>query len=97
MGAKIYHISYFLPSKTVTNQDLSVDFPDQNPEQIFKKTGVSKRTHTTPDVIGSDMAFLAAEKLFKESGKKKGEVGFLIFVSEGNELHSSSYWCYFTG
>jgi 3-oxoacyl-[acyl-carrier-protein] synthase III len=85
MEAKICHISYFLPSKIVTNQDLSVDFPEQTPEQIFKKTGVRKRTHTTPDVIGSDMAFLAAKKLFKESGKSIDDVGFLIFVSEGND------------
>jgi len=83
MGTKINHISYFLPSKTLSNEELSVEFSDHTPEQIFKKTGVKTRTHTTPDQIGSDMAFLAAEKLFLDSSLNKQDIGFLVYVTEG--------------
>lgn len=83
MGVKIGHISYFLPSIILSNKDLSIDFPDHTPEQIFKKTGVKRRTHTTLKLIGSDMAFNAGEKLFLDSGLKKKDVGFLVYVSEG--------------
>lgn len=85
MEAEILHISYYLPEKLVTNEHLSEDFPEFSPEKIFKKTGVRKRHHTNKDMIGSDMAMEAAEKLFKEFDREKSEIDFLIFVSEGND------------
>jgi 3-oxoacyl-[acyl-carrier-protein] synthase III len=83
MEASIKHITYYLPPKIISNKDLAIEFPEFTAEQIFKKTGVKKRTHTTSELIGSDMAFLAAEKLFSESSLNKENVDFLIYVTEG--------------
>jgi len=85
MGAKINHISYYLPSKVVTNEDLSLEFPEYTPEQIYKKTGVRIRTHTNPTQIGSDMAFQAFQNLLDETNLKKEEVDFLIYITEGQD------------
>lgn len=83
MGVKLSHIAYFLAQKMVTNEDLEKQFPEYSSEQIYKRTGINKRFHTTRDIIGSDLAFAAAEKLFSESGIDKNVVEFLIFVTEG--------------
>jgi 3-oxoacyl-[acyl-carrier-protein] synthase III len=83
MEASIKHITYYLPPKIISNKDLAKVFPEFTPAQIFKKTGVKKRTHTSVDCIGSDMAFHAAQKLFTESDIDKEDIDFLIYVTEG--------------
>lgn len=77
------HIVYHLPDKCITNVELAKQFSDYTPDQIFKRTGIKKRFHTTRDVIGSDLAFVAAEKLFSDADFEKDKVEFLIFVTEG--------------
>lgn len=83
MEAVIKHIAYYLPPKIISNSDLALEFPEFTANQIFKKTGVKTRTHTTSDCIGSDMAYHAAQKLFSESEIKKENIDFLIYVTEG--------------
>lgn len=83
MGSKIEHISYHLSSTEVSNEDLAKDFPLQTAEKITKNIGIKKRYMTTEDVIGSDLAFNAAQLFFKESKVKKEDVDFVLFCSEG--------------
>lgn len=86
MGVCIKYITTYLPPKLVSNEDLAEVFTELSPDAIFKKSGVRKRFRTTFDVIGSDMARLAAEKLFSKYNLEKSEIDFLIFVSEGNDF-----------
>lgn len=83
MAIEIKHIFYELSSQKVTNEDLCKQFPDQTPERIYKKTGINVRYNTTENIIGSDLAYKAAVKLFKETAIKKEDIEFVLFCTEG--------------
>lgn len=93
MKANIKAISYYLPEKILTNEDLSKEFPKLSAEDIFKRTGIRKR-HISPDLVfGSDLAFFAAEKLFIEHNLDKSKIDFLIFCTEGLDYKGPTTAC----
>lgn len=63
MAAFIKAISYYLPEKIVTNEDLVSDFPEWTVDKIIEKVGVRQR-HIAGDEKISDMAIRASENLF---------------------------------
>ena len=85
MGCQIKYINYHLSQKEVTNEMLVVEFPDFSSEKIFKNVGIKKRFVTTENVIGSDLAFNAAEEFFEETDVKKEEVEFILFCTGGSD------------
>lgn len=83
MGASIKAISYYLPEKVLTNEELSRIFPEYSPEEIFKRTGIKERRIAPHDEIPSDAAIIAAEKFFEEHPSyKKEDIDFLLFTTE---------------
>lgn len=85
IGSEIKHISYSLSSNKITNDDLLKDFPELTRNDIFKKTGINTRYNTPENILGSDLAFEAAEKLFLETTFSKSDVEFVIFCSGGHD------------
>jgi 3-oxoacyl-[acyl-carrier-protein] synthase-3 len=83
LGASIKAISYYLPGKALTNEELSAIFPEYSPEEIFKRTGIRKRYIAPGDEIPSHSAVIAAEQFFTEHPEhKKEDIDFLIFTTE---------------
>lgn len=83
MGASIKAISYYLPEKILTNEELSVVFPEYTPEEIFRRTGIKERRIAADNEIPSDSAVMATEKFFTEHPHyKKEDIDFLIFTTE---------------
>lgn len=82
LGAYIKAVSYYMPEKVLTNEELSVIFPEFNTDEIFRRSGVKKRHISAEGELASDMAVVAAEKLFTESGIQKSEIGFTLFCAE---------------
>jgi 3-oxoacyl-[acyl-carrier-protein] synthase-3 len=81
VGAYIKAISYYLPEKVLTNEELSSHFPQYSAEEIYKRTGIKERHISEADELPSDMAVKAAEKLFSEHNIKRQEIDFLIFCT----------------
>lgn len=81
MSLKINNISIYFPKEQLTNQALSEMF-NVNSEKIFKSTGIENRFIAADDECASDMAFQAAEKLFKEHEIDRNGIDFMIFCSE---------------
>jgi 3-oxoacyl-[acyl-carrier-protein] synthase-3 len=85
----IRHISYYLPERTLTNAELSKQFPTITEEEIYKRTGVKTRhialneQDRSLDKSGSDLAYLCALKLFKEHDVAASSIDFLLFCTEG--------------
>lgn len=83
MGACIKAISYYLPEKKLTNEELAELFPEYTPEEIFKRTGIRERRIAASDEIPSESAVIAADKFFKEHPEcKKEDIDFLLFTTE---------------
>ena len=43
MGVSIKAISYYLPERVVTNEDLVKEFPEWDVEKVYSKVGVRER------------------------------------------------------
>src|SRR6478609_6568835 len=76
----IEKIRTFFPDKKLTNEELCTLFPEWTPDKIFQKTGISSRFIAGPEQTAGDLAFGAAEELFKETDRSK--VDFLILCTQ---------------
>lgn len=82
MEAFIKAISYYLPEKVVTNDDLVREFPEWTVDKIAGKVGVSERHIAAIGETAGDMAGKAAQMLFQEYEIDKNVVDFLILCTQ---------------
>lgn len=80
--AYIHSISYYLPKKELSNQNLSNQFPEWNVEKISSKTGISKRYIAAKDEFASDMAVKASRLLFEKEKIDINKIDFLIYCTQ---------------
>lgn len=93
MKAFIKAISYYLPEKTITNQDLINDFPEWTVEKIAGKVGVSERHVAAKDETAADLGVKAAEKFFKEHEIDKQEIDFLLVCTQSPDYFLPTSAC----
>ncbi|MGI6774342.1 3-oxoacyl-ACP synthase III family protein [Acetomicrobium sp.] len=90
---QITHISYFLPEKTLTNDDLAIEYESNwNSKKIYKKTGIKSR-HIAATETTSQLAVRAAEKLFSESGFPKDKIDFLLLCTQSPDYFLPTTAC----
>ena len=82
MNTSISHIEYFLPPNKLTNRQLAEEF-GKSEEEILKSTGVKTRSIRDQKQIGSDLGFLAAEKLLTKFPDLINRIDLLLFCTEG--------------
>ncbi|MBQ2993018.1 MAG: ketoacyl-ACP synthase III [Alistipes sp.] len=81
--AYIKAISYYLPSRVVSNEELVAEFPEWTVDKIASKVGVDERHVAASDETATDMAIKAAEKLFEgRSDIQKESVDFVILCTQ---------------
>jgi 3-oxoacyl-[acyl-carrier-protein] synthase III len=93
MGSYIKCISYYLPEKVLTNDELRSSFPDSNIDELYRSAGVFKRHIIGKNEIPSDMAVKAAEKLFEEYDIDRNEIDFILFCTISNDYIAPTTAC----
>lgn len=93
MNAYIKSISYYLPEKIVTNDELVKDFPEWNAEKVSSKTGIMQRHVAAPDETAGDMAVLAANQLFEEYQISPKEIDFLLLCTQSPDYFLPTTAC----
>ena len=93
MKAYIKAISYYLPERIVTNEDLVKEFPEWSVDKIAKKIGVYERHVAAEDETAGDMGIRAAEKLFDEHGIDKSCIDFVLLCSQSPDFFLPSTAC----
>lgn len=93
MEAYIKAISYYLPKKVVTNEQLVEEFPEWSVEKIAKKVGINERHIAAEDETAGDMAFKAAEKLIAENGIDKSIIDFVLLCTQSPDYFLPSTSC----
>lgn len=93
MNAYIKSISYYLPEKIVTNDELVKDFPEWNAEKVSSKTGIMQRHVAAPDETAGDMAVLAANQLFEEYQISPNEIDFLLLCTQSPDYFLPTTAC----
>jgi len=80
--AAIQAINYYLPEKTLTNEELAKVFPEWPAEQIYQKTGIRNRHIAADDETASDLAFYAAQNLFNQSNYAAENIDMVILCTQ---------------
>lgn len=93
MKAYIKGISYYLPEQTLTNEDLTKEFPEWNVEKVYSKVGVRERHISAPDETAGDMAEKAARKLFAEYAVSPSEIDFILLCTQSPDNFLPSTAC----
>lgn len=77
------NISYYLPDKILSNEDLYKEFSNYEPSQIESKIGIRNRHIVSENETALDLAFNACEKVLKEYDRSK--IDFLILCTQSPE------------
>ena len=94
MQAYIKAITYVLPDKEVTNEDLVAEFPEWSVEKIADKVGINKRYIAAANETSADLAVKAAERLFAENSDLKREtIDFVLFCTQSPDYFLPTSAC----
>ena len=93
MKPYIKAISYYLPEKFFTNEDLVQEFPEWTVEKIAGKVGVNKRHVVAEDETALDLAEAAANKLFGEHKIDKNDIDFVLLCTQSPDYFLPTSAC----
>ena len=92
--AYIKHISYFLPQKVLSNEEIVAQFPEWTVDKIADKVGVISRRVAAIDETALDLAVNAAEKLFSENHDiSRNEIDYVLFCTQSPDYHLPTSAC----
>lgn len=91
--AYIKGISYYLPERVVTNEELVKEFPEWSVDKVAKKVGVNSRHLAAKDETAGDLAEKAAIKLFVEYQINPSEIDFVILCTQSPDYFLPSTAC----
>ena len=91
--AYIKALSYYLPIKILTNEELVKDFPEWSVEKVAQKVGVNTRHIAGEKETACDMAEKAARKLFKEYNINPETVDFILLCTQSPDYFLPSTAC----
>ncbi|MCC8424865.1 3-oxoacyl-ACP synthase III family protein [Mucilaginibacter sp. UR6-11] len=91
MGSKITAIEYCFPEKELTNDDLSIEFPDYDFSKVEKKIGVKVRYIAGQNETALDLAIRASLKLLEKIDKS--EIDFILYCTQSPEYKLPTTAC----
>lgn len=91
--AYIKGISYYLPEKVVTNEELVAEFPEWSVDKVAAKVGVDSRHVAGENETAGDMAEKAARKLFEEYNIDPKTIDFLLLCTQSFDHFLPSTAC----
>ena len=91
--AYIKGISYYLPERVVTNEELVKKFPEWSVDKVAAKVGVNSRHLAAADETAGDMAEKAARRLFEEYNLKPKDIDFLLLCTQSSDHFLPSTAC----
>lgn len=92
--AFIKAISYYLPEKIVTNEQLVEEFPEWTVEKIADKVGVNQRHVASKYETATDLAIKAGEKLFSEKPEiRRTDIDFVLLCTQSPDYFLPSSSC----
>ncbi len=93
MDTYIKAISYYLPDKVLTNEELVQEFPEWTVEKVATKVGVNQRHISAESETAVDMAVKAGQKFFEENNIDKSQIDFLLFCTQSPDYFLPSSAC----
>lgn len=91
--AYISAIAYHLPSAELTNEQLSAAFPEWSVDKIMNKVGISARRVVAENEFSSDLAVVAAQRLFMENNIDPAHIEYLIVCTQSPDYFLPTTAC----
>ena len=91
--AYIKVVDYYLPENILTNEQIAQRFPEWSAEKVASKVGITERHISGENETAADMAFQAAEKLFKANVGVREQIDFLLLCSQSVDYKLPSSSC----
>lgn len=91
--AYIKAISYYLPEKVVTNEELLKEFPEWSVDKVAAKVGVYSRRLAAENETAGDMAEKAARNLFDEYNIEPKDIDFVMLCTQSPDYFLPSTAC----
>lgn len=91
--AFIKAISYYLPEKVVTNEELVKEFPEWSVDKVAQKVGVDSRHIAADNETAGDLAEKAARRLFTEYDVDPKSIDFLLLCTQSPDYFLPSTAC----
>ena len=92
MKAYIKDISYYLPNKVLTNEQIAALFPEWSADKVASKVGITERHIAAEGETATDMAYKAAEQLFAQ-GVDKSQIDFVLLCTQSPDYFLPSSAC----
>jgi 3-oxoacyl-[acyl-carrier-protein] synthase-3 len=93
MRAFIKAISYYLPDRILTNEELVREFPEWSIEKVAGKIGVLKRHIAADNETSADMAVKAGLKLFKDHEVNPSDIDFIMLCTQSPDYFLPTSAC----
>lgn len=93
MKAYIKALSYYLPERIVSNEELLKDFPEWSVDKVAAKVGVNSRHLAAENETAGDLAEKAARKLFEEHCISPSDIDFLLLCTQSPDYFLPSTAC----
>lgn len=94
MKAYIKALTYALPKKALTNEQLVEEFPEWSVDKIANKVGIHTRHIADENETAADLAVRAAEKLFAtETNIDKNKIDFVLFCTQSPDYFLPTSAC----
>lgn len=91
--AFIRAISYYLPEKVVTNEELVQEFPEWSVDKVAQKVGVDSRHLAADNETAGDLAEKAARRLFDEYKIDPKSIDFIMLCTQSPDYFLPSTAC----
>ncbi len=86
-------LSYYVPAGTLTNQDITEQFPEWSVDKISRKTGIYCRHIAGDNETSGDLAFAAAERLFDDTQTDRSSVDFVVLCTQSPDYFLPTTAC----
>lgn len=93
MNVFIKGISYYLPEKILTNEDLVKEFPEWSVEKMVSKIGIRERHIAAENETAADMAVAAGKNLINEYNIDSADIDFVLFCTQSPDYFLPSSAC----
>jgi 3-oxoacyl-[acyl-carrier-protein] synthase-3 len=93
ISAQIFDIDYYLPSKTLLNNELSMLYAGWTQEKIARKIGIEQRSIAAENETALDMGVKAVKKLFDRNVCSPDEIDFLVFCTQSPDYFLPTSAC----
>ena len=93
MKAYIDQIEYFVPSKKLTNEEISSQNPEWKVDKIYDKTGISNRYIAEDDQTASDLAIEAGKKLLDKYPNLSETIDYIILCTQSPDYYLPTSAC----